>query len=179
MIRLFVAIDLPDALRMRLAALGGGIPGAAWVDEENLHLTLRFVGEVDEGTAHDIDAALAGLRAPAVEVRVAGVGTFGEGGKARSLHALVERTPALAHLRDKVESAVVRAGCPPEGRKFSPHVTLARLKGASVPRVQGFLAANALLRAEPFVADRIVLYSSFLGGEGAVHQAEAEYELVG
>ncbi|MCC7272387.1 MAG: RNA 2',3'-cyclic phosphodiesterase [Alphaproteobacteria bacterium] len=177
MIRLFVAIDLPEALRRQLASLGGGVPGARWVDADDMHLTLRFIGEVDEGTASDIDEALAGLRAPAVEIRVAGVDHFGEGEKPRLLYAAVERTPPLVHLRDRVEAAVARAGCPREGRKFAPHVTLARLKGAPAHRVQGFVAAHSLFRAEPFVADRIVLYSSFLAHEGAIHRAEAEYPL--
>lgn len=85
MIRLFVAIPLPPDLARSLAALGGGIQGATWVEAGNLHLTLRFIGEVDEGMACDIDEALAGLRAPAVAIQVAGMGQFGEGDRAPAL----------------------------------------------------------------------------------------------
>lgn len=177
MLRLFVAIPLPDPLRRALAALGGGIPGASWVAEENLHLTLRFLGEIDEGTAADIDEALAGLQAPAVEVQVAGMGQFGEGDRARLLFAGVARTPELVHLQERVEAAVVRGGSPREKRKFAPHVTLARLKGAAMPRVQGFIAAHALFRPPPFVADRVVLFSSHLARDGAIYRAEADYPL--
>lgn len=177
MLRLFVAIPLPDPLRRALALLGGGIPGASWVAEENLHLTLCFLGETDEGTAADIDEALAGLLAPAAEVQVAGMGQFGEGERARLLYAGVARTPALVHLQERVEAAVVRGGGPREKRKFAPHVTLARLKGAAMPRVQGFIAAHALFRPAPFVADRVVLYSSHLGRDGAIYRAEADYPL--
>ncbi|MGE0725580.1 MAG: RNA 2',3'-cyclic phosphodiesterase [Alphaproteobacteria bacterium] len=177
MIRLFVALELPPDLRLRLASLGGGVPGANWTDEENMHVTLRFIGEVDEAQAADIDDALAGIRAPAVEVRVAGVGHFGDLEKARLLYAGVERSAALSHLQSKVESAVVRAGCPPERRKFAPHVTLARLRGAAPVRLMEFVAAHALLRAEPFTADRFVLFSSFLSRERAIYRAEADYPL--
>ena len=177
MLRLFVAIPLPETLRRSLAMLGGGIPGAGWVDADNLHLTLRFVGEIDEGTAQDVDEALAGLQAPSVEVQLAGMGQFGEGERARLLHAAVVRTPELVHLQERVEAAVVRAGCPHERRKFAPHVTLARLKGAAMPRVQAFIAAHALFRPPPFVADRIVLYSSHLGRSGPIYRAEADYPL--
>lgn len=177
MLRLFVAIPLPDPLRQSLATLGGGIPGATWVDDDNLHLTLRFIGEVDEGTAADVDAALASLQAPAVDVQVAGMGQFGEGERARLLYAAVVRTPELVHLQERVEAAVVRGGGAHERRKFAPHVTLARLKGAAMPRVQAFIAAHALFRPPPFVADRVVLYSSHLHRDGAIYRAEADYPL--
>ncbi len=179
MLRLFIAIPLPEPLRLSLAMLGGGIPGANWVDDRNLHLTLRFIGEVDIGTAEDIDAALSTLRAPPAEVRVAGMGQFGVGRRPRLLYAGVERVSALVHLQERVEAAVVRGGCPHERRKFAPHVTLARLKGATMHRVQSFIAAHSLFRPPPFLADRIVLYSSFLGGERAIYRAEAEYPLMG
>ena len=177
MIRLFVAIPLPQPLRQSLAMLGGGIPGASWVADESMHLTLRFIGEVDGGTADDIDQALSTLWAPAAEIRIAGMGQFGEGDRPRLLYAAVERSPELARLHERVEAAVVRGGCPHERRKFAPHVTLARLRHAPMHRVQTFIAAHSLFRAPPFVADRVVLFSSFLGGERAIYRAEAEYPL--
>lgn len=177
MIRLFVAIELPEDVRGRVAALCGGVPGAKWVKPENLHLTLRFIGEVPEDRFHDIDAALAQIRAPAFEVELDGVGCFPPRGQARVLWVGVTKNGALAHLYGKVESALVRTGLKPEGRKYSPHVTLARLKGAPVRRIQEFVAEHNLFRAGPFPVVNFTLFSSFLSQSGAIHRAEASYPL--
>jgi 2'-5' RNA ligase len=103
------------------------VPGAKWVDPGNLHLTLRFIGEISEDVAADIDDTLSRLRARRFTLQIAGTGVFG-GEKPRSLWAGVERSPELAGLRDKIEQALIRTGLSPEPRKFSPHVTLARLR---------------------------------------------------
>src|SRR5215469_9521767 len=118
MIRLFVALEIPDAVRTRLMLLQGGVPGARWASDEQMHLTLRFVGEVDENVAHDIDDALAGIRAPAFALELAGVGEFG-GKNPRALWAGVRGGDALLHLQKKVETALQRIGLTPEERKFS------------------------------------------------------------
>lgn len=118
--RLFVAIPLPEEVRERLGLLAGGVPGARWVDPEKLHLTLRFIGEVDGGWAEDIMAALSGIVAKSFDVAMAGVGHWGTRERATMLWAGVEKNPALSHLQGKVESALVRLGLDPEGRKFSP-----------------------------------------------------------
>ncbi len=177
MIRLFVAIELPDEVQERLAGLCAGVPGAKWVKPENIHLTLRFIGEVPEDRFQDIDAALGQIRAPGFEVALDGVGCFPPRGRARVLWAGVTKNGALAHLYDKVESALVRTGLEPEGRKFSPHVTLARLKDAPMGRVHGFVAQNALFQAAPFPVHSFTLFSSFLSQSGAIHRAEASYPL--
>lgn len=179
MIRLFVGIALPDLLRERLAALGGGLPNARWVAPENLHLTLRFIGEVDEATGHEIHEALAAVRAPAFFFELAGFDLFGSGSRAHTLWAGVERNPPLAHLREKIESALVRLGLPPDTRKFSPHVTVARLNNVPAGRLRGFLAGNGLFRSGPVPCDRFTLFSSHLGRNGASYAAEAEYTLEG
>ena len=176
MIRLFVAIELPGDVRARLAALCVGVPGAKWVKAENLHLTLRFIGEVDGHRFEDIAAALGEVRAPAFDVALDGVGFFG-GRRPRVLWAGVARTAALDHLHAKVESALVRAGCEPEGRKFTPHITLARLNNAPAGRVRGFVSDHNLFRAGPFPATEFTLFSSFLSQEGALHTPEAVYPL--
>ncbi len=173
MLRLFVGIDLPPEVKLRVSLLCSGVPGAKWVDAGNLHVTLRFIGEVDEGTASDIDAALAQIRAPRFAIAIAGVGHFG----LRMLWAGVERNPALAHLHEKVESAISRLGFEPEGRRYSPHVTLARLKGPAEPRLQAFLAAHALFRAAPFAVDRFSLVASYLTKSGAIYEDQADYPL--
>jgi RNA 2',3'-cyclic 3'-phosphodiesterase len=173
MLRLFVGIGLPPDIKLRLSPLCAGVPGARWVDPDNHHLTLRFIGEVDEGTAGDIDSALAQIKARRFEVVLAGVGQFGE----RSLWVGVEKNPALFHLRDKVESALVRLGLPPEGRRYAPHVTLARLKGTSGERLQAYLSEHALFRLAPFAVARFSLVASYLTKSGAIYEDQADYAL--
>lgn len=177
MIRLFVALPLPFDIRQELASLASGVPGARWVPEENFHITLRFVGDVPQTTAADIDSMLAGIRAPGFQIRLGGVGHFGPLRKARSLWVGVQRDSALQHLRDKIESAVVRAGLRREPRKFVPHVTLARIKGETGHHLANFLAGNSLYRSGPIEIDRFVLYASHLGGEGSVYEELADYDL--
>jgi len=175
--RLFVALALPETVRWQLRLLCGGLPGARWVPPENFHLTLRFIGEVDGAEFHDIDAALAGLRAPRFSVSLAGVGHFGSGNKLRSIWAGVDKQPALNHLRDKVESAVVRAGAEPEGKKFHPHVTLARSKGETVPKLGDFLVQHSLFRSQSFDVTHFTLFSSYLNHNAAIYTPERSYEL--
>jgi len=175
--RLFVALSLPDDLRVRLAGLAGGLPNARWVAPENLHLSLRFIGEVDGVQAHDVDAALAQISAPAFTLSLAGVDRFGAGGKVRSLWAGVEENAELSRLHGKIEQALQRAGLPPEGRKFKAHVTLARFKGNPGGKLHDYLAHYALFRSEPFVVHEFILYSSFLSHNGAIYRAEASYAL--
>lgn len=179
MLRLFVALDLPADVRQRLAGLGGGVPGARWTEPEAMHLTLRFIGEVPEDQAAEIDVALAGVTAPAFGLVLDGVGVFGSGRNARVLWAGVERNEALAHLQAKVESALVRAGLPAEERRFSPHVTLARLKDAPQDRIGRFLSDRGLFRAGPFPVEHFTLYRSHLGKVAAVYEAVGEYGLGG
>ncbi|MFN0042377.1 MAG: RNA 2',3'-cyclic phosphodiesterase [Alphaproteobacteria bacterium] len=177
MIRLFVGLALPPDIRRVLAGLATGIPGARWVDEENYHLTLRFIGEVAENDAHDIHDALSGVRARRFDLMLSGVGHFENGGEVHTLFAAAEREPALMQLRANIESALVRFGVKPDGRRFQPHVTLARMRGAPPDRVSLFLAAHALLRAGPIAIDHFALYSSFLREAGPIYQVEAEYTL--
>ncbi|MBP2229846.1 RNA 2',3'-cyclic phosphodiesterase [Azospirillum agricola] len=177
MIRLFVALDVTEEIRQRLAGLSGGVPGARWMDPASLHLTLRFIGEVPEDQAFDIDEALAGVRAPPFALTLDGVGVFGSGRRARVLWAGVERNEALNHLQAKVESALVRCGLPAEERKFSPHVTLARLKDPPQDRVARFLGERGLFRAGPMAVDHLTLYRSHLGNGGSVYEALRAYPL--
>jgi 2'-5' RNA ligase len=173
-LRLFVAIALPPDVKLNVSTICSGLPGARWVDAGNYHITLRFIGEVDEGLASDIDAALARIRAPRFAVTLAGVGSFG----GRDLWLGVEKNDALTHLRDKVESAVVRAGLAPESRRYTPHITLARLKGAD-GRLQSFLQTHALYRAAPFPVARFSLVASYLTKAGSIYEDRADYRLTG
>lgn len=177
MIRLFVGLALPEAIVSALDRLTSGMPGARWVEPENFHITLRFIGEVDEVDAEDIHHELTRVRAPRFSLSLAGVDAFGRGPKTRALWAGVEKSKALHLLRGRVESAVVRAGQPPETRKFVPHVTLARFHQAPAMRIQSFIEGNNLFRAGPFEVDRFVLFESETGEGGAVYTSLEEYPL--
>ncbi len=122
MLRLFVGLALPDGVIARLAIMCSGLPGAQWIEPRNMHITLRFIGEVEESVAEELDLRLAGIEAEAFSLELAGLGMFGAGPKARALWVGVGASQALSHLHAKIESAAVRTGCAPEGRKFTPHV---------------------------------------------------------
>lgn len=175
--RLFVALDLPPPLRQRLALLTGGVPGARWVPSENQHLTLRFIGETPAWQAEEIDHALGVLRAPGFPLTLAGIDVFAKGGHGTVLWVGVERTQALEHLHAKVETALQRIGLEPDRRRFTPHVTLARVDAVPAPRLAAYLQAYSLFRTEPTQIGHFTLFSSRLGKERAVYEAEAEYEL--
>lgn len=177
MIRLFVALDLPESVRDRLAGMAGGVPNARWVPPENMHLTLRFIGEVENGLAQDIDTALTKLRAPGFDIELDGVGFFGKASAARVLWAGVRRSEPLLRLQSKVETALWDAGVAAEERKFAPHVTIARMRRAPADRVQNFVADHAAFLSGPIPVDHITLYSSFRSDSGPVYRAEAEYPL--
>ena len=177
MLRLFVGIGFPPELKLLLSLLCSGVPGAKWVDPGNFHLTLRFIGEVGEDIAADIDDALSRLRARRITIQVAGTGVFG-GDKPHSLWAGVERSPELIGLRDKVEQALIRAGLPPEPRKFAPHITLARLRNPPLDKLRDFLTANAQFRAEPLAVEGFSLIASFQTKAGSVYEDQAEYPLL-
>jgi 2'-5' RNA ligase len=177
MLRLFVGIALPPELKLRLSVMAGGLPGAKWVDGGNLHLTLRFIGEVDEGVARDVDAALLQVRSPAFDLELAGVGQFGAGEKTRSLWVGVERNERLLQLRDRVEHALMRVGVAPEMRKYAPHVTLARFKYVHAARVQEFVERNALFRAPAFRVGHFSLIASYLTKGGPIYEDQADYAL--
>jgi 2'-5' RNA ligase len=177
MFRLFTALPLPDSVRQHLLLASGGVPGARWSESHNMHLTLRFIGEVDRGLAEDCALALESVAAPRFELTISGVGQFGSGDRTRLLWAGIEKNPELIHLRDKIESVLVRVGLAPERRKFSPHISLARLRDAPQQRLAEFLQLHAGLRVAPFPVDRFVLYSSWRGNDAPSYREEAVYEL--
>jgi len=177
--RLFVALPLPDDARERLSALCSGLSGARWVANENLHVTLQFIGEVGRSDAADIDDALSRIRAPAFPLALSGVGMFGSGRRVRALWAGIESQPRLVHLHDKVESAIVRAGLEPERRKFKAHVTLARFRDGARARIGTWMEHNDGFSAGPYPADRFTLFESRLGSEGPHYEPLAEYPLDG
>jgi len=160
MIRLFIGLDFPVDIRERLSAMRGGVPGARWTAPDNFHLTLRFIGDVSEDAAEDCRDAFLGLRGRAFDLTLSGVGLFGDGERPRVLWAGVERCESLPHLHAAVESAMVRAGFAVDPRKYTPHVTLARLNRSRPDRVGRFLEEWGAFRAGPVRMERITLYQS-------------------
>lgn len=177
MFRLFVGIALPEDVRVRLGILCAGVPGARWVEPECLHLTLRFIGEVAGGLAEDIDAALHRLSAPSFELVLSGVDSFQSGGRVHTLWAGVGKEPLLVHLHDKVESALVRAGCEPERRKFKPHVSLARFRNPEPARIGAFIQHHSRLAVGPFPVGAFTLFRSHLGGAQPHYEPLVDYPL--
>ena len=176
MIRLFVALSLPDRVAEPLAALQTGVPGARWATREQMHLTLRFIGEVDGRVAADIDDALSLISAPRFTLELKGAGEFG-GKHPRELWAGVASNEALSHLQRKTETALQRIGLRAEERKFTPHVTLARLRATAQGHVMDFLTDHALYASGPFAVDSFGLYSSVLSANGSIYTLERDYPL--
>lgn len=177
MIRLFVALTLPEGVREQLSALAGSLPGARWTPPDNYHLTLRFIGEVETWRAEELDGALAAIRARPFALSLAGVGLFEKAGRAQALWVAAERSDAITHLQAKVETALQRAGLTPERRRFAPHVTLARVDRVPMDKLVAWVQAHNLFRAEPVTVEHFTLFSSRLGKEASVYTPEVEYEL--
>jgi 2'-5' RNA ligase len=177
--RLFVALRPPRAVREHLLALMGGVSGARWQDDEQLHLTLRFIGEVGTHAAEDVAAALGSVRHAPIELRLDGCGVFDDRrGKPNALWAGVSPRDSLAVLHRKVDQAIVRTGLEPEGRAYLPHITLARMPGSAGP-VDRWLAEHAGLTGETFAIDAMILYESRLGHGGASYEPVMRYPLTG
>lgn len=174
--RLFTALSLPDEVARPLMLLQAGVPGARWQTREQLHLTLRFIGEVDGAEAIAIDDALAAITAPGFTLELKGVGSFGSK-YPRDLWAGVAANEALLHLNRKIESALQRIGLPAEPRKFTPHVTLARLKAAPPGAVMDYLTDHALYASGPFPVSAFGLFSSKLTSDGSLYRVERSYPL--
>ncbi len=177
--RLFVGLALPEDIRFRLARLKGGLKGARWVAPENLHLSLRFIGEVDGGEDQDIDAALQTVDAAPFALMLSGLGAFERRGRVHAVWAGVENSDALGALQASVAMALIDAGLEPEHRRFKPHVTLARMKGGSATEAGLFLESHAGFTAGPVTVDTFTLFESHLGHGGAHYVALAEYPLAG
>ena len=177
MVRLFVALALPEAVKAELAGLVGGIPGAKWLPPANYHMTLRFIGEIQSWQAQDVDHALAAIRARPFEISLHGLGTFEKAGRLQALWVGIERSAVLTHLQNKVENALQRADIAPERKRFAPHVTLARVDRAPPDKVIGFVQAHNLFRAPPITIKHFSLFSSQLGKEHSVYTQEADYAL--
>ena len=174
--RLFTALEIPTEVADSLAMLRGGLPGARWVEPDNYHLTLRFIGDVDGVLARDVASILEGVARSPFELRLEGLSSFG-GRKPRAVVAAVGQSSPLYDLQAEHERLMKRIGLPPEGRKYTPHVTLARLRDTSSRQVADYLAVRAPYRSIPFRAARFVLFSSRASVGGGPYVVEAAYAL--
>ena len=172
--RLFTGLEIPASLAHELAFLRGGVSGARWIDRENYHITLRFIGDIDDRAAHDVAFELARIRRKPFEVVIDGLDFFG-GERPRAIIAKAKPTSALLDLQAEQERLVRRVGLPPETRKYVPHVTLARLRSASPLALADYMNARGLLASRRFLAERFVLFSSKDSTGGGPYLVEAEY----
>ena len=175
--RLFTALEIPADVGQSLALLRGGLPGARWIDPENYHLTLRFIGDVDDVLARDVAYLLGGIRRPAFRVQLDGLDSFG-GHKPRAVVAPAQPVRELIELQAEHERLMQRVGLEPE-RKYKPHVTLARLRNPDQGRMLDWLTYNALYTSPEFPVRTFRLYSSKLTSDGSVYRVEQDYELEG
>ena len=177
--RLFIAIDLPDDVTAQVARLCAGLPGIRWLDADQLHLTLRFVGEVAHDVFVDIGQGLAEVSARPFELRLKGLGMFPPRGAPHTLWVGVSEPEGLTQLKRRVDRVVEDAGVESERRKFQPHVTIGRLREPPPePRLGSWLAGRSLFTSSPFLVSGFTLYSSHLRADGPLHTREAVYDFV-
>jgi 2'-5' RNA ligase len=175
--RLFVALRFSDEINEALDDLAFGIKGASWTLSEQYHLTLRFIGDPGPLTLFDIDRALREVRSSGFSLNLKGTGHFPLRGDPETLWVGVDDNPVLVSLRNRVESALTRAGLSPEGRKFHPHVTLANVKASDPRDVGRFQVMNGLFRVNDVAVTEFLLCSSVLREGGAEHTVEEVYPL--
>jgi len=174
--RLFTGLEVPARVAQSLAMMRGGLPGARWIDPEYYHLTLRFIGDIDDALARDIAGLLSRVQRPPFELRLDGLSSFG-GRKPRAVVAAAPPVNALMDLQAEHERLLQRLGLEPDGRKFTPHVTLARLRDSSSRQVADYLTARAHYRSSSFTVSRFVLFSSRSSVGGGPYVVEAAYPL--
>jgi 2'-5' RNA ligase len=174
--RLFTGLEIPLHVGRSLSTLRGGLPGARWVEPENYHVTLRFIGDVDDTIAHEVASLLGRVRRPPFELCVDDLKSFG-GRKPRAVVATLGPAQALMELQAEHERLMQRIGLEPEGRKYIPHVTLARLRETSSRQVADYLALRAPFRSSAFQVPRFVLFSSRNSVGGGPYVVEAAYPL--
>lgn len=174
--RLFVALRPPAPIRALLLGAMGGISDARWQTEDQLHLTLRFIGEVDGHLARDVLAALGSVRQQSFEIALNGIGTFERRGRPETIWAGVRPQEPLRALHKKIDAALLRVGVPPDQRAFMPHITLGRLRRSS-GTIGNFLEQSAVLTSPAFEVDRFALFESALTPDGAVYSMIERYSL--
>jgi len=174
--RLFTGLEIPAGIGAELAEMRGGISGARWIEPENYHITLRFIGDVQLPAARSIVCALDEIRRSRLTIEFEGLSWFGAD-KPRAIIARIRTTPPLVELQAEQEWRLRRIGLEPKTRRFTPHVTLARLRGASPLAVADYLGHRAFLGQRRFEAWRFVLYSARDSTGGGPYLIEAAYTL--
>jgi 2'-5' RNA ligase len=174
--RLFTGLEIPPDVCHTLSNLRGGLPGARWVDPDNYHVTLRFIGDIDGASAHEIASMLERVDRKPFEVTVRGLSSFG-GRKPRAVVATIVPSRPLIELQAELERLMQRIGLDPEGRKFIPHVTLARLHDASSQDVAEYLSLRGYFPSKVFTAERFVLFSARATTGGGPYVVEDSYAL--
>lgn len=180
MIRLFVGLTLPQSIRDYLTSLGTGVRQARWQRDDQLHITLKFVGEIAESTARDLDEVLSTIRMTPFKIMLDGLGLFGDLKKPRALWAGLSPKEEITRLHDKIETAAFRVGLPRADRKFTPHVTLARFSAQAAGKAGGlgdFLRDRSDIRTPAFHVTSFALFSSHLSPQGSSYHIEASYPL--
>jgi len=174
--RLFAGLEIPADISQTLSGLRGGLPGARWIDPENYHVTLRFIGDIDTVIANEIASTLIRVNRKPFDVTLQGLSSFG-GRKPRAVVAQVAPCRPLMDLQAELERLIQRIGLDPEGRKFVPHVTLARLRDASSQDVADYLSVRGYFPSRAFTASRFVLFSSRASVGGGPYVIEDTYAL--
>jgi len=174
--RLFTGLEIPAQLAESLSLLRGGLRGARWIDRENYHVTLRFIGDVDDEIAREVAWSLGQVRRREFELQLDGLSSFG-GRKPRAVVATVAPSPSVMELQAEHERLMQRVGLEPEGRKYTPHITLARLRDASSHDVAEYLSTRGGFRWPAFKVSRFVLFSSRASVGGGPYVVEAAYPL--
>lgn len=176
--RLFTGLEIPPGIADHLSLFRGGLAGARWIDPENYHLTLRFIGDITTHEADEIANALDKVRRSPLTLRLNGLGTLGTK-KPHAIVAMLDPSPALAELQAEHERIMQRLGLPPEGRKYTPHVTLARLRTGNARAIAEYLSMRGGFVSEPFTVDRFVLFSARNSLGGGPYLVEEAYDLDG
>ena len=174
--RLFTGLEIPSETALMLSMLKGGLRGARWIDPENYHITLRFIGDIDDRTADEVVAALDRVHREPVQVRLDGLGSFGNG-KPHVVWARVQPTTELSDLQAEQERILQRLQLPAERRKYTPHVTLARCRTSTNEDVAKWLSERGDFQAPSFVAGRFVLFSAKASVGGGPYLVEEAYPL--
>ena len=174
--RLFTGLEIPPDVALDLDMMRGGIDGARWIDRESYHITLRFIGDIEDGLAREIAQELDRVEAAPFTLRLSGAGIFG-GVKPHALYAGVEENAELRRLQAAQERLCQTLGLPPEPRKFMPHVTLARLRNPDLQSLHRFAASHNLYRSRVFDVARFALFSSRPSRGGGPYAVEESYQL--
>lgn len=175
--RLFTGLEFPSDVAQRLSFMRGGLPGARWIEPSDYHVTLRFIGDIDHRLADDIADLLASIQRRSFSLRLSGLDWFGKD-KPHSLYAAVAPSSELSELQAEQERLMRRLGLPPEPRKYTPHVTLARLRDAKPWQVSEWIAARSPFSLPPFSVGRFVLFSSRASVGGGPYLVEGAYPLL-